>query len=58
MFFMSGSQAHAFANAAQTMTERIRKMGPNPLKTNAEFGVRNAEQEMDEDEGFRGRHAA
>lgn len=31
MFFMSGSQAHAYAQAAQTMTERIRKMGPNPL---------------------------
>jgi coenzyme F420-reducing hydrogenase delta subunit len=32
MFFMSGSQAYAFANAAQVMTERIRKLGPNPLK--------------------------
>jgi coenzyme F420-reducing hydrogenase delta subunit len=32
MFFMSGSQAHTFAAAAQTMTERIRKLGPNPLK--------------------------
>jgi coenzyme F420-reducing hydrogenase delta subunit len=31
MFFMSGSQAYAFANAAQVMTERIRKLGPNPL---------------------------
>ena len=32
MFFMSGSQALAFANAAQVMTERIRSLGPNPLK--------------------------
>jgi F420-non-reducing hydrogenase iron-sulfur subunit len=32
MFFMSGSQGQAFAAAAQTMTERIRKLGPNPLK--------------------------
>lgn len=32
MFFMSGSQGHAFAIAAQTMTDRIRKLGPNPLK--------------------------
>jgi coenzyme F420-reducing hydrogenase delta subunit len=33
MFFMSGSQGGAFAIAAHTMTERIRKLGPNPIKT-------------------------
>jgi coenzyme F420-reducing hydrogenase delta subunit len=32
MFFMSGSQANMYAQAAITMTERIRKLGPNPLK--------------------------
>jgi len=32
MFFMSGSQAQAYANAARTMTERIKTFGPNPLK--------------------------
>jgi len=32
MFFMSGSQGHAFAIAAQQMTERIRQLGPSPLK--------------------------
>src|SRR4030042_2955257 len=32
MFFMSGSQGQSFAMAAQTMVERIRKLGPNPLK--------------------------
>ena len=32
MFFMSGSQGHTFAIAAQQMTERIRALGPNPLK--------------------------
>ena len=32
MFFMSGSQGQSFAIAAHTMTERIRKLGPNPLK--------------------------
>jgi coenzyme F420-reducing hydrogenase delta subunit len=32
MFFMSGSQAHTFANAVKTMTERIRVLGPNPLR--------------------------
>jgi len=57
MFFMSGSQAHAFASAAQTMTERIRKLGPNPLK-----GYRPAppppaisEGDIDEEPGWRGR---
>src|SRR5512147_173971 len=35
MFFMSGSQAQAFAAAARTMTERIRALGPNPLKAMA-----------------------
>jgi coenzyme F420-reducing hydrogenase delta subunit len=32
MYFMSGGQGRAFADAAQEMTERIRKLGPNPLK--------------------------
>ena len=32
MFFMSGSQANIYAQAAMTMTERIRQLGPNPLK--------------------------
>ncbi len=57
MFFMSGSQAQAFASAAKTMTERIRKLGPNPLKAKAEGGKMTAkvvEKEEDED-GFRGR---
>ena len=35
MFFMSGSQAQAFAAAAHTMTDRIRGLGPNPLRTPA-----------------------
>jgi F420-non-reducing hydrogenase iron-sulfur subunit len=55
IFFMSGSQALAFANAAKTMTERIRELGPNPLKGNGEVRIRNAEQEAEEDESFRGR---
>lgn len=57
MFFVSGSQAQAFASAAQTMTERIRKLGPNPLKTKGESGKTEAEagdKEEDED-SFRGR---
>lgn len=32
IFYMSGSQAHAFANAAAQMTERIRRLGPSPLR--------------------------
>lgn len=32
MFFMSGGQGRAFAEAASEMTERVRKLGPNPLK--------------------------
>jgi coenzyme F420-reducing hydrogenase delta subunit len=32
IFYMSGSQAHAYANAAEQMTERIRRLGPSPLR--------------------------
>ena len=63
MFFMSGSQAHAFAAAAQTMTERVRKLGPNPLKTYAEHSRTDGQTpvteltiENDEEDGFRGRN--
>ena len=31
MYFLSGGQGKSFAEAAQEMTDRIRKMGPNPL---------------------------
>ena len=58
MFFMSGSQAQAFAAAAQTMTERIRRLGPNPLRLNEP--VTEQENAFDaiseDDETFRGRH--
>jgi len=49
IFFMSGSQAHAYASAAQTMTDRIRKLGPNPLKDEVEVPLE------EEDAEFRGR---
>ncbi len=57
MFFMSGSQGHTFAMAAQTMTERIRELGPNPLKTKEGIGGLKAEiPNIEDDEiGFRGR---
>lgn len=58
MFFMSGSQGQTFAMAAQEMTERIRKLGPSPLKDgNGRLMADQVETLMDEDEvgGFRGR---
>jgi F420-non-reducing hydrogenase iron-sulfur subunit len=60
IFFMSGSQAHAFALAAQTMTERARQLGPNPIKqTNGKSEnigkhVSNGEDEIE----FRGRRVS
>lgn len=35
MFFMSGGQGGAFAEAAREMTERVKGLGPNPLKVAA-----------------------
>jgi F420-non-reducing hydrogenase iron-sulfur subunit len=53
MYFMSGSQGQSFAMAAQEMTERIRKLGPNPLKAaNGKFKV---EDKLQDQESFRGR---
>mgnify|MGYP000574966897 FL=1 len=50
MFFMSGSQGYTFAMAAQTMTERIRKLGPNPLKAKKkEPPVETVEPEQEEE---------
>lgn len=55
MFFMSGSQGPTFAMAAQTMTERIRQLGPNPLKVQKE-AIQSHTEEIEEDESnFRGR---
>lgn len=57
IFFMSGSQAQAFALAAHTMTERIRRLGPNPLRLQREKVPLETEQADDSGEGadFRGR---
>jgi F420-non-reducing hydrogenase iron-sulfur subunit len=52
MFFMSGSQAQAFAASVDKMTERIRELGPNPLKGELEP---SAVQEFEEELEFRGR---
>ena len=56
MFFMSGSQGHSFAIAAQTMTDRIRKLGPNPLKVERlQVESEKGEAVEEEEAGFRGR---
>jgi coenzyme F420-reducing hydrogenase delta subunit len=52
MFFMSGSQAQTFAASVDKMTERIRELGPNPLKGEpAPAAVAEYEEELE----FRGR---
>ena len=33
MFFLSGGQGATFARVASEMTERVKKLGPSPLKT-------------------------
>lgn len=58
MYFMSGSQAHAFAIAAQTMTSRVRQLGPNPLKLPVNVVNVVEEAAIDEEVGFRGRKPA
>jgi coenzyme F420-reducing hydrogenase delta subunit len=56
MFFMSGSQAHSFVSAVDTMTERIRRLGPNPLKPKPELaGVSAGSGEAEDEVDFRGR---
>jgi len=66
MFFMSGSQGHTFAIAAQQMVARIRELGPNPIKPVIEMEVdivgdrlleEGEDTGLDEDYGFRGRHS-
>lgn len=56
MFFMSGSQGYSFAIAAQTMTERIRSLGPNPLNGRVKQAPKKIlPPEPEEPESFRGR---
>jgi coenzyme F420-reducing hydrogenase delta subunit len=58
IFFMSGSQGYAFAMAAQTMTERVRLLGPNPLKAavqKAQTSPAGDGEELEVETGFRGR---
>ncbi len=56
MFFMSGSEGYSFANAAKIMTERIRELGPNPLKIARDLKINNIVGiNSEEEESFRGR---
>jgi len=52
MFFMSGSQARTFAASVDKMTDRIRELGPNPLKRTQLPGM---EHEVEDKFEFRGR---
>ncbi len=52
MYFMSGSQAHTFASAVDQMTERIRQLGPNPLKRKIPV---ESKSEFEDELEFRGR---
>lgn len=56
MFFMSGSQAHTFANAVESMTNRIRRLGPNPLRERNGSPLAGTTAKAEEEEvTFRGR---
>lgn len=52
MFFMSGSQAHTFASSVEKMTDRIRELGPNPLKGESPS---DTEIEFEDELEFRGK---
>lgn len=52
MFFMSGSEAHTFAAAVDQMTDRIRELGPNPLKGESPS---DTEIEFEDELEFRGK---
>jgi coenzyme F420-reducing hydrogenase delta subunit len=39
MYFLSSAEGVRFAEIATEMTERIRKLGPNPLRNGSSAGV-------------------
>ena len=57
IFFMSGSQGHTFAMAAQEMTERLRRLGPSPLKKTPQLStaIPGPTDDTDDEISFRGR---
>lgn len=52
IFYMSGSQAHAFALAAQTMTDRVRALGPSPLRSTSAAKSPGQPMDVDADDEF------
>ena len=48
MYNMSSAQGQRFAEVAREMTEKIRGLGPSPVKgiRNAECGMRNKDSEI------------
>ncbi len=58
IFFMSGSQGHTFAITAQTMTDRIRALGPNPLRLTTNGAAEARTEREEEPPGFRGRRTS
>ena len=47
MYNMSSAQGQRFAEAAREMTEKIRGLGPSPVRLrNAERGMRNEKSEI------------
>ncbi len=44
IFYMSGGQGGTFASAVNTMVERLRKLGPNPLKNGSRPGGQSLAQ--------------
>jgi len=55
IFFMSGGQGHTFAMCAQQMVDRIRALGPNPLKKQQSVRVEPVEGIAEDDSGYRDR---
>jgi coenzyme F420-reducing hydrogenase delta subunit len=47
MYFVSGGQGATFAQAAREMTERVKKLGPSPLKRGPEAEERRHPMELD-----------
>jgi coenzyme F420-reducing hydrogenase delta subunit len=57
MFFVSGSQGHTFAKTAKEMTERIRALGPSPLRFIDQPSIvpEGVDDDLEDEVGYRGR---
>ncbi len=52
IFFMSGGQGHTFAMCAQQMVDRMRALGPNPLKMSELVRVEDNEEMQDDENKY------